>query len=353
MAPPQICISALLSSPAAFIYSKCIAQDITQMNNTKLSVKNRSQSGKTTMVGCRSNGNVVFAEEQMIQSGGAVSFENLPDSEFEIAISIENGVSDGESFVNDPNLETIIVELFDDRIDFTRETSESSQKPTVEPTSPQQGVNNQQQANPSQSPTQNQQQGQSPTHNQQQGQPPAHNQQQGQPPAHNQQQGQPPAHNQQQGQPPAHNQQQGQPPAHNQQQGQPPAQNQQQGSQQSLSADEQFCHSCGEVIKDEASMCPNCGVSTGNSSSPHGSGDLPTGRKRELQKIARKSPGTLMIVTFLWPSAGYVMVDEIGWAAICFLTGHYGLLGYIVAPFHVKGFVTNARQELETHGETW
>jgi len=100
-------------------------------------------------------------------------------------------------------------------------------------------------------------------------------------------------------------------------------------------------------------MCPNCGVSTGNSSSPHGSGDLPAGRKRELQKIARKSPGTLMIVTFLWPSAGYVMVDEIGWAAICFLTGHYGLLGYIVAPFHVKGFVTNARQELETHGETW
>ena len=326
------------------------------------------------MVGCRSSGNVVFAEEQMIHSGESVNFENLPDSEFEIAISIENGVSDGESFVNDANLETIVVELYDERIDFIRETAESSQTPTVEPTTPQQGVNNQhEQSNRSQSPTHNQQQGQSPAHNQQQGQPPAnnqqqgqsptHNQQQGQPPAHNQQQsqspthnqrqGQPPAHNQQQGQPPAHNQQQGQPPAHNQQQGQSPAHNQQQSTQKSLSADEQYCHSCGEVIKNEASMCPNCGVSTGNSTSPRGGGDLPAGRKRELQQIARKSPGTLMIVSFFVPSVGYVMVDEIGWAAICFFTSHYAFLGHLIVPFHVKGFVTNARQELETHGETW
>ena len=274
------------------------------MNNTNLTVKNRSQNGKTTMVGCRSNGNVVFAEEQMIHSGESVNFENLPDSEFEIAISIENGVSDGESFVNDTNLENIVVELYDERIDFIRETTESSSTPTVEPTTPQQGVNNQhEQSNRSQSPTPNQQQGQ--------------------------------------------------PPAHNQQQGQPPAHNQQQSTQKSLSADEQYCHSCGEVIKDEASMCPNCGVSTGNSTSSHGGGDLPAGRKRELQKLARKSPGTLMIVSFIFPSVGYVMVDEIGWAAICFFTSHYAFLGHLLAPFHVKGFVTNARQELETHGETW
>ncbi|MFA9427161.1 zinc ribbon domain-containing protein [Natronorubrum sp. A-ect3] len=28
-------------------------------------------------------------------------------------------------------------------------------------------------------------------------------------------------------------------------------------------ADEQFCSSCGEIIKREASICPNCGVSQG------------------------------------------------------------------------------------------
>lgn len=36
--------------------------------------------------------------------------------------------------------------------------------------------------------------------------------------------------------------------------------------EQTKGADEQFCSSCGEVIKEEAEICPECGVSQGSSS---------------------------------------------------------------------------------------
>jgi len=288
------------------------------MNNTELIVKNKSQIKKATMVGCRSNGNVVFAEEQIIQPGGMVSFQNLPDNEFEIAVSIDNDISDGENFVNDSKLKNVIVEIFDGKIDFTRETTGSPQTPTVEQTTPRGEVNNQ---HASTNPNRSQ------TANQHRGQPPAHNQGQGQPQTANQHRGQPPAHNQGQGQ---------------------------SGNQkQTLTADEQYCHSCGAVIKNQASICPNCGVSTENSANLSGSGDLPEGRKRELQKVARKNTTTILLVGFLFPTAGYVLVDEIGWAALCFLSSHYLFIGWLIAPFHAKSFVTKAQQELEAHGETW
>jgi len=34
------------------------------------------------------------------------------------------------------------------------------------------------------------------------------------------------------------------------------------------SADEVFCESCGEIIKKQAEICPNCGVRNGRSTSP-------------------------------------------------------------------------------------
>lgn len=40
---------------------------------------------------------------------------------------------------------------------------------------------------------------------------------------------------------------------------------------QTKAADEIFCESCGETIKEKAEMCPECGVSTGNSATGSGS----------------------------------------------------------------------------------
>ncbi|GAB3689827.1 hypothetical protein GCM10028857_25660 [Salinarchaeum chitinilyticum] len=38
------------------------------------------------------------------------------------------------------------------------------------------------------------------------------------------------------------------------------------GNDRKLGADEQFCSSCGEVMKKEAEICPSCGVSNKSSS---------------------------------------------------------------------------------------
>jgi hypothetical protein len=48
------------------------------------------------------------------------------------------------------------------------------------------------------------------------------------------------------------------------------------GQNSEPSADEQYCHSCGDIIKNEATICPSCGVSTDLNSSGR-SGQSPTG----------------------------------------------------------------------------
>lgn len=122
-----------------------------------------------------------------------------------------------------------------------------------------------------------------------------------------------------------------------------------------LGADEVFCTSCGEPIKEEAEMCPECGVRQKETEEPQESGgsDLADARKYELQKIARKNQTTVAIVSLLLTPAGYLMIGKTGLAIINFLTFNYFLLGFIVVPIHTWMIIGNARDELQRHGENW
>lgn len=118
-----------------------------------------------------------------------------------------------------------------------------------------------------------------------------------------------------------------------------------------LKADEVFCSSCGEVIKAQAEVCPECGVSQGNQEGPDS--EMPEARKYELQKLARKSQTTIPIIGFLIPFVGYIMVGKNGLAILNILTLNYLLLGFIIVPFHTYKIIENAQDELARHGENW
>lgn len=125
------------------------------------------------------------------------------------------------------------------------------------------------------------------------------------------------------------------------------------GSQQTdIGPDEAFCTSCGEIIKSEAEVCPECGVrqkeSEGNVSS-----DLADARKFELQKVARKDQTTIAVISFLIPFVGYIMVGKTGLAIINILTLNYLLLGFFIVPVHTYKIIGNAQDELARHGENW
>lgn len=119
--------------------------------------------------------------------------------------------------------------------------------------------------------------------------------------------------------------------------------------------DEVFCTSCGEIIKKEAEICPECGVRQNDTSQMQesGSSGLPDARKYELQKIARKDQTTVAVVSFLISPIGYVMIGKTGLALINLFTLNYFLLGIILVPIHTWKIIDNARDELNRHGENW
>lgn len=118
-----------------------------------------------------------------------------------------------------------------------------------------------------------------------------------------------------------------------------------------LGPDEAYCTSCGEIIKQEAEVCVECGVRQKEASGS--SGDLPESRKYELQKIAAKDASTVMIVSFLLTPVGYYMVGKVGLSLINLITLNYLLLGPLIVPFHTRKIIREARKELEQRGETW
>lgn len=118
-----------------------------------------------------------------------------------------------------------------------------------------------------------------------------------------------------------------------------------------LGSDEAFCTSCGEIIKQEAEVCPECGVRQKEDS--ESSGDLPESRKYELQQLARKDASTVMIVSFLFTPVGYFMVGKVGLAILNLFTLNYFLLGFLIVPFHTRKIIREAREELERNGESW
>ena len=66
-------------------------------------------------------------------------------------------------------------------------------------------------------------------------------------------------------------------------------------------ADEQYCSSCGEVIKKEAEICPNCGVrqrsASANYGAQHGSLNIEGAIKRGFDKLTRKN-GLMLVAVF-------------------------------------------------------
>ncbi|WP_222919401.1 zinc ribbon domain-containing protein [Natrinema sp. SYSU A 869] len=114
-------------------------------------------------------------------------------------------------------------------------------------------------------------------------------------------------------------------------------------------ADEVFCSSCGEVIKAEAKVCPECGVQQ-EEAEDGGDYTIPDAKQFEFEKIANKDITTIMLVSFLLTPVGYYMVGKTGLAIINFLTLNYFLLGIVIVPFHTRKIIKDSRSELRRAG---
>lgn len=106
---------------------------------------------------------------------------------------------------------------------------------------------------------------------------------------------------------------------------------------------EVYCSSCGEVIKEEAEICPECGVSNKANNNSSAS-DL---RKYELEKIANKNITTVVLLSIFITPLGYYWVNKTGLALVNFFTFNYFFLGPIIVPFHTYSIIKSARKELE------
>lgn len=123
-----------------------------------------------------------------------------------------------------------------------------------------------------------------------------------------------------------------------------------------LGADEVYCTSCGEAIKKDAEICPDCGVrqkGAEDTATHTASGNVPDSKVYELQKIARKDTTTAILLSILVTPAGYVYVGKPVLAILNFLTFNYFLLGFVIVPFHTRKLIREARDELQAHGTGW
>lgn len=125
------------------------------------------------------------------------------------------------------------------------------------------------------------------------------------------------------------------------------------------SPDEVYCTSCGDPIKKEAEICPECGVRQSRDStsgepesnvtdSPQST--LSDRRQYELEKIASKNVTTVMLWGLLLTPVAYLKVGKTGLALLNFLTLNYGLTGFIVVPLHTRKMIKDAREELRKAG---
>jgi uncharacterized membrane protein YvbJ len=124
-------------------------------------------------------------------------------------------------------------------------------------------------------------------------------------------------------------------------------------SVQQRGADEVFCTECGSVIKKQAEICPECGVSQtpGHSDrSDNDTSELSERRQYELEKVAAKSKLTVMIVGILISPAGYWMVGKKALSIINLLTLNFFFLGLIIVPIHCYVIIGNAQKELQRAG---
>jgi len=116
-----------------------------------------------------------------------------------------------------------------------------------------------------------------------------------------------------------------------------------------LGADEAFCTSCGEVIKKEAEICPECGTRQEGSASAS-EYDITDHRQYELEKISNKSTGVAIALGILVSPAGYAYLGKWGLAALNFFTLNYLLLGIVIVPIHCYKIMNDAEEELHRAG---
>jgi hypothetical protein len=118
---------------------------------------------------------------------------------------------------------------------------------------------------------------------------------------------------------------------------------------------EVFCYSCGEIIKERAEICPECGVrqrAPPSDPTPPSQGDpgLSTTRQRTLEKAANNDRLSTVVLSLFVPPLAYVEVGKPGYALLNVFTANYLLLGFLLVPFHTYATIDEARQELRTEG---
>lgn len=117
-----------------------------------------------------------------------------------------------------------------------------------------------------------------------------------------------------------------------------------------LAPDEVYCHSCGEAIKEQAEICPNCGVSQDVDDSSEAR-EITDRRQYELEKAASSGKiGTGLVLGFFFPPVAYWLVGKRELAVLNFLTLNYFLFGLIIVPIHVWTIINRAERELRDAG---
>lgn len=118
--------------------------------------------------------------------------------------------------------------------------------------------------------------------------------------------------------------------------------------QEQPKTDEKYCSECGEIIKEKAEICPNCGVR--QQSAPKQSKYSQDEGVRKLQKRAEKSKNMAAIWGLLLSPYGYYYVGSTKLALLNLFTLNYMLFGVIIVPFHVNKMIQDARDELDDMG---
>lgn len=133
--------------------------------------------------------------------------------------------------------------------------------------------------------------------------------------------------------------------------------------------DEVFCYSCGEVIKEQAEICPACGVRQrappgGDPAPPRDPPGAPggqrgarpadpgltAGRQRELERQANNDRLSTFVLSLFVPPLAYLEVGKPGYAIVNFLTANYMLLGLAIVPLHTYSSINEAREQLRDEG---
>jgi hypothetical protein len=112
--------------------------------------------------------------------------------------------------------------------------------------------------------------------------------------------------------------------------------------------DENYCSSCGEIIKSKAEICPECGVRQGDSGQnvDEQIDDFLDGGIQD-KRLAQKSIRSVMLWSFFITPVGYLKVGKTGLAIINFVTLNYFLLGPLVVPFHTRKMIKDARKRVQ------